>query len=81
MNFFDRTYIRLTLSLVIASIVLDFVWLAMYAGPKWSPSSVSNNTIYQIGYMRFIIFFTIILIPIKIGMFFFLFKHKDAQTD
>lgn len=31
--------------------------------------------------MRFIIFFTIALIPLKIGLFFFLFEHRNANTD
>lgn len=47
MNFFDKPYIRLTLALIVTSIVLDLVWLVMYAGPKWNQSTVSNNSIYQ----------------------------------
>lgn len=80
MNFFDRPYIRLTLALIVASVILDLVWLILYASSKWNPSDVSNNSIYQVGYMRFIVFFTIALIPLKIGLFFFLFKHRNAQT-
>lgn len=80
MNFFDRIYIRFTLGLNIISVVLDFVWLIMYAGSKWSPSSVSNNSIYQLGYMRFIVFFTIILIPLKISLAFFLFKYRNTES-
>lgn len=80
MNFFDRVYIRLTLALIAGSIVLDLVWLIMYAGPKWNPSTVSNSSVYQLGYQRFIVFFTVALIPLKIAIFFFLFKHKNAET-
>jgi len=80
MNFFDKIYINLTLALTVISVVLDLVWLIMYAGPKWSPSTVSNTTIYQIGYMRFIVFFTVALIPLKIAMAYFLFKHRNPQT-
>lgn len=42
MNFFDRVYIRLTLALIAASVVLDFVWLIMYTGIKWNPPTVGN---------------------------------------
>lgn len=79
MNFFDPTYIRLTFALTSLSICLDIFWLVMYAGPKWSPSSVSNNSEYQLAYMRFIVFFTIILIPIKIGLSFFLFRLRKVS--
>ena len=80
MNFFDRIYIRLALALIVASVVLDIVWLIMYASSKWNPSSVSNTSEYQIGYMRFIVFFTVALIPLKIALFFFLFKHRNAEN-
>jgi hypothetical protein len=81
MNFFNKPYIRLTLALIASSVALDLLWLVMYAGPKWNPSTVSNNTIYQIGYMRFIIFFTGILIPLKGAMFAFLFGHRSPDSD
>lgn len=80
MNFFDRVYIRLTLALTVVSIVLDLVWLILYAGPKWNPATVSNSSVYQLGYQRFIVFFTVALIPLKVGVFFFLFKHRNAET-
>lgn len=80
MNFFDRIYIRFTLGLNVISILVDFLWLIMYAGSKWSPSTISNNSIYQLGYMRFIVFFTIILIPLKIGLGFLLFKYRNTES-
>jgi heme/copper-type cytochrome/quinol oxidase subunit 2 len=63
------------------SILFDVLWLILYASSKWNPSVVSNNAIYQIKYMRFIIFFTIILIPIKIGILFILFKYRNKRND
>jgi membrane protease YdiL (CAAX protease family) len=81
MNFFDKSYIRLTLALIASSVVLDLLWLLMYASSKWNPSTVSNNTIYQIGYMRFIVFFTIMLIPLKISLFSFMFRHRNTESD
>jgi hypothetical protein len=42
MNFFDKVYIRLTLGLIGISIILDLVWLIMYAGTKWNPPTVAN---------------------------------------
>jgi hypothetical protein len=81
MNFFDKPYIRLALALIASSVALDLIWLLMYASTKWNPSTVSNNTIYQIGYMRFIVFFTIVLIPLKISLFSFMFKHRNTEND
>lgn len=63
------------------SIALDIVWLFLYAGPKWNPSSVSNSSIYMVGYMRFIVFFTVALIPLKIVVLFILFRHKDTTPN
>jgi hypothetical protein len=80
MNFFDKAYIRLTLALIVASIALDIVWLIVYASIKWNPSEVSNNSVYQIGYMRFIVFFTIVLIPLKTGLLVHLFKYRNADA-
>lgn len=78
MNFFDKVYIRLTLGLIIISIILDIVWLIMYAKNKWSPNQVSNTSIYELGYNRFIVFFTILLIPLKIGIFLLLAKYRNT---
>jgi hypothetical protein len=81
MNFFDKPYILLTLALIVSSIALDILWLLMYAGPSWNPSTVSNNSAYQTGYMRFIVFFTAVLIPLKIAMMALLFRHRNADID
>lgn len=81
MNFLEATYIRLTFVLTIVSLCLDTVWLIMYAGPKWSPPIVSNSSEYQLAYMRFIVFFTILLVPIKTALSFFLFRLRKAKSD
>lgn len=80
MNFFDKAYIRLALALLGISIILDIVWLAMEAGSKWNPPEVSNNSEYQKGYMRFIVFFTITLLFVKAAIIFFLFKHRNTTS-
>lgn len=80
MNFFDKVYIRLTLALLAVSVILDLVWLIMYAGQKWSPPSVSNTSEYEVGYMRFIIFFTVVLIPLKIAVTFLLSRHRNSDA-
>ena len=80
MNFFDKVYIRFALGLIAISIILDFVWLIMYAGSKWSPPEVSNNSSYEVGYMRFIVFLTIMLLIIKGIIGFYLFQHRNASS-
>ena len=81
MNFFDRLYIRFTLGLLVVSIVLDFVWLFLEAGQKWNPPEVGNNSKYETGYLRFIVFFTAALIPLKLGIGYFLYKHRNAGVE
>jgi len=34
---FDKLYVRMTLGLIVTSIVMDIVWLILYAGIKWNP--------------------------------------------
>jgi hypothetical protein len=81
MNFFDRIYIRFTLALLGGSIILDIVWLCLYANQKWNPPEVGNNSIYEVGYLRFIVFFTAALIPLKIAIGYFLFKYRNADPE
>jgi TRAP-type C4-dicarboxylate transport system permease small subunit len=81
MNFFDRSYIKFTMVFVGASILFDILWLILYTSSKWNPSTVSNNAIYQVKYMRFIVFFTIILIPIKLAIVFILNKYRNRKGD
>ena len=81
LNFFDRLYIRFTLGLIGLSIILDIVWLCLEAGQKWNPPSVGNNSVYQAGYLRFIVFFTAALIPLKCGIGYFLYKHRNAGVE
>ena len=78
LNFFDKVYIRFTLALTAASVVLDLVWLILYAQVKWNPPTVSNESIYRVGYTRFIVFFTVALIPLKAGLIFLLYRYRNA---
>ncbi len=71
-------YVRFTLALIGISIVIDIVWLIMYAGIKWNPPKVGNDSVYETGYLRFIVFFTAVLIPLKVGIAFYLYKHRNA---
>lgn len=38
----------------------------MYAGQKWNPPEVGNDSSYQIQYLRFIVFFTVVVIILKV---------------
>lgn len=68
LNHFDNIYIKFTLGFLILSEVLDIIWLFMYAGQKWNPPQVGNDSSYQIQYLRFIVFFTVVVIILKVGM-------------
>jgi len=46
LNFFDQVYIKFTLGLLVLSVILDFIWMIMFAGPKWSPPKIGNESIY-----------------------------------
>lgn len=81
MNFFDRVYIQFTLGIIAVSVLLDLVWMIMYAGQKWNPPEIGDDSIYQTGYLRFIVFFTAVLMIVKCGLWFYLFKHRNTDTE
>ncbi len=61
--------------------MLDVIWLFMYASNQWNPPNVGNNSTGQVGYLRFIVFFTIAIIFLKIPLGYFLFKYRNANAD
>lgn len=69
LNHFDNIYIKFTLGFLILSEVLDIIWLFMYAGQKWNPPQVGNDSSYQTQYLRFIVFFTVVVIILKVVSF------------
>lgn len=69
LNHFDNLYIKLSLVLLAASEVLDIIWLFMYASQKWNPPTVGNDSTYEKEYLRFIVFFTVVIIAIKVQQF------------
>ena len=66
LNHFDNIYIKLSLALIAISEVLDVFWLFLYADQNWNPPQVGNNASYQTHYLRFIVFFTVVIIFIKV---------------
>lgn len=81
LNQFDQIYIRLTLALLSISEILDVLWLFMYASQTWNPPTVGNNSSGQVGYLRFIVFFTICIVLLKVPLGYFLFKYRNASPD
>ena len=69
------------MGLILASIVLDVVWLCLFASQKWNPPSVGNDSIFEAGFLRFVVFFTAFLIPVKGVMEFILWKHRNAGIE
>ena len=69
------------MGLILASIILDIVWLCLYAGQKWNPPSVGNDSIFEAGFLRFVVFFTAFLIPVKVIMEIILWRHRSAEIE
>lgn len=44
MNQFDNTYLKFSLALLIASELLDMVWLFMNANDYWNPPSIGTSS-------------------------------------
>ena len=53
----------------------------MYASEKWNPPQVGNNSTGQVSYLRFIVFFTICIIFLKLPLGYFLLKYRNASPD
>lgn len=68
LNHFDNIYIKFTLGTLALSLVLDIIWLFMYASQKWNPPKVGNNSSYETQYLRFIVFFTVVVIILKVPL-------------
>lgn len=69
------------MGLILTSIILDIVWLCLFAGQKWNPPQVGNDSIFEAGFLRFVVFFTAFLIPVKIVMEVILWKHRNAGIE
>ena len=67
LNHFDNVYIKFSLIALIVSEVLDIIWLFMFASQKWNPPEVGNDSSYQTQYLRFVVFFTVVVIILKVG--------------
>lgn len=68
LNHFDNLYIKLSFYLLAISEVFDIIWLFMYASQKWNPPTVGNDSTYEVEYLRFIVFFTIVIICLKVQL-------------
>lgn len=77
LNHFDNVYIKFTLAVLALSLVLDIIWLFMYASQKWNPPQVGNDSSYQTQYLRFIVFFTVVVIILKVPIGYCLYRIKN----
>ena len=80
LNHFDNVYIKFTLALLAISEILDIIWLFMYAGQNWNPPQVGNNASYQTQYLRFIVFFTVVIIILKVNVLLYRFLSLISFT-
>lgn len=75
----DRTYIRVTLGILIMSVVTDLLWMAVYAGKLWSPPTLSEYPRMTETFRRvcLVVTFTLIFGKLFIGML--LLKYRDIE--
>lgn len=79
LNYFESTFIRLTMALIATSLILDVIWLFMYATIYWSPPAIGDASAQLNAYRRFIIFFTICIIILKVPLGYILFQHRNPN--
>lgn len=68
LNFFDTTYIKICCGLTFISIILDLIWLIMYAADYWSPPTTGVHSQNQTGILRLVVFFTIVMMCAKVNL-------------
>jgi hypothetical protein len=54
------------LGLTSMSIILDLIWLMIYAGDYWSPPAIGVHSQNLTGTLRFIVFFTVLFMFAKV---------------
>ena len=79
MNQFDSVCIKFSLGLLIASELLDMIWLFMNANDFWNPPSVGTSSKGESGYLKFIIVLTFVGIFVKIPLGVFLYHYRNVQ--
>lgn len=67
LKYFDSGYLRICVGLTSISIVMDLIWLMIYAGNYWSPPANSEFSQMQVPTLRAIVFFTILLMAAKVS--------------
>lgn len=84
LKYFESGYLRICIGLTGISIVMDLIWLMVNAGNYWSPPTNSEFSQLQVPTLRFIVFFTILLMAAKVSyeliqvpLVYLLFKYKD----
>lgn len=78
MNQFDSICIKFSLGLLIASELLDMIWLFMNANDFWNPPVVGTSSKGESGYLKFIIVLTFIGIFVKIPLGVFLYHYRNV---
>jgi len=79
MNQFESTYIKFSLGLLIASEILDMIWVFMNANDYWSPPAVGTSSRAENGYLKFIIILTFAGIFVKIPLGVFLYHYRNVE--
>jgi|JI9StandDraft_2_1071091.scaffolds.fasta_scaffold99341_1 ABC-type uncharacterized transport system fused permease/ATPase subunit len=73
----DKTYIRVTLAILLMSVLTDILWMAMYAGKLWSPPQQSEYPHSTETFRRLCLFITLALIFGKLFIGVLLLKYRD----
>ena len=80
MNQLDSTYMKFSLCLLIASELLDVIWLFMNSSSYWNLPAVGPISRGLGGYMKIIIVLTFVGVFIKIPLGIFLYHYRDLDT-
>lgn len=76
LNYFDRQYVKLCLGALGVSVLLDFIWLFVMAGPYFNNAPGFRSNL-QPGFLGFAYIVTIILMGAKAIIFIILLKYRN----
>ena len=75
----DRTYVRVTLGILLMSVLTDILWMAMYAGKLWSSPLRSEYPQFTETFRRICLIITLVLIFGKLFIGTLLLKYRNME--
>lgn len=75
----DQVYIRVTLGILLTSVLTDTLWMAMYAGKLWSPPTASEYPQFTETFRRICLIVTLVLLFGKLFIGALLFRYRNLE--